>query len=52
MNSPYIYLITNIVNNHKYVGKHNGKRRNYFGSGIALRDAVKNTGKTILYGKS
>lgn len=45
MNSPYIYLIENILNGHKYVGKSNGKRKNYFGSGVAIKNAIEKYGK-------
>ena len=44
----YVYVITNIVNNKKYVGKHVGKpedSKNYFGSGIAIKNAIKKYGK-------
>lgn len=53
MNSPYIYLIENLINGNKYVGKSSGRSKNYFGSGVALNDAIKKYGrenfkKTIL----
>ena len=44
----YIYVITNILNNKKYVGKHVGKPEdspNYFGSGIAINNAIEKYGK-------
>lgn len=46
MNTPYIYLIENQLNGHKYIGKHSGTGRNYFGSGTALQNAVKKYGKS------
>ena len=47
----YIYLIENTVNGKRYVGQHtlvkNGvlKSKDYFGSGVALQEAVKKYGK-------
>lgn len=44
----YIYLITNKINNKKYVGKCEklpNKTNNYFGSGIAIKSAIKKYGK-------
>ena len=42
-----IYQITNKINNKIYVGKHQTENMNdgYFGSGIALRNAIKKYGK-------
>lgn len=45
MNSPYIYIIENRINGHKYVGKCSSNMKNYFGSGVALADAIKKYGK-------
>lgn len=42
---PYIYLTINLINNKKYIGQHNGKKKNYIGSGIALKKAIKKYGK-------
>lgn len=43
----YIYKVTNIINNHYYIGKHstNNIDDGYFGSGFALRKAFKKYGK-------
>lgn len=43
----YIYRITNIVNNKIYIGKHSSKslENNYYGSGIAIRKAIKKYGR-------
>ena len=42
-----VYKITNIINNKIYIGKHQtlDLEDNYFGSGKALKDAVKKYGK-------
>lgn len=40
-----VYVTTNLVNGKKYIGKHNGKRPNYFGSGLAIKSALKKYGK-------
>jgi hypothetical protein len=39
----YFYIITNIVNNKTYYGS--GSKKNYFGSGTALRSAISKYGK-------
>jgi group I intron endonuclease len=43
----YIYKITNILNGKIYVGKHSCNKidNNYFGSGIAIKKAIKKYGK-------
>lgn len=43
----YIYKITNLVNGKVYVGKHTCKSINnsYFGSGVAIKKAIKKYGK-------
>jgi hypothetical protein len=44
----YIYKITNIINKKIYIGKKKGNpkdSKNYFGSGIAIKDAIKKYGK-------
>jgi group I intron endonuclease len=44
----YIYLITNKINNKKYIGKCEklpNKTNYYFGSGIAIKSAIKKYGK-------
>lgn len=40
-----IYKITNLINNKIYVGKDIRNNPNYFGSGIAIRNAIKKYGK-------
>lgn len=41
----YIYLTTNLVNNRKYIGKQlDENKKNYLGSGIALKNAIKKYG--------
>lgn len=45
MNSSYIYIITNQINGHKYVGQSSGGSDKYFGSGIALKKAIQKYGK-------
>lgn len=46
----YVYMITNLINDRKYIGvstKCNEKnKKEYFGSGIAIKDAIKKYGKT------
>ena len=43
----YIYIITNNINGKQYIGKHSTflKKDKYFGSGVALRNAIKKHGK-------
>jgi group I intron endonuclease len=41
----YIYKTTNLLNGKIYVGFHNGKRKNYFGSGTLLTKEIKEHGK-------
>jgi group I intron endonuclease len=42
----YIYIVENTINNKKYVGKKTGKfDKNYYGSGIIVRQAIKKYGK-------
>lgn len=45
MNSPYIYVITNQINGHKYVGQSSRGLDTYFGSGTALKKAIQKYGK-------
>jgi len=50
----YIYKTTNLINDKKYIGKSNGNKKYYLGSGILLRQAIKKYGssnfkKEILY---
>lgn len=41
----HIYKITNKINGKWYIGKHNGKNLNYFGSGKLLKQALEKYGK-------
>lgn len=41
----YIYKITNTINGKWYIGKHNGKDPNYFGSGKLLKQAIAKYGR-------
>lgn len=43
----YIYLVTNTINNKKYIGKHKSKSFDhlYFGSGKLIKEALKTYGK-------
>lgn len=43
----YIYLLVDKRNDKKYVGKHNGKKENYFTSGIIPNRIIKKFGKEI-----
>lgn len=45
LNRGYIYLTRNNINYKYYVGSHNGKCNYYYGSGIALKKAIKKYGK-------
>ena len=40
----YIYKTTNLINNKHYIGKHNGKKPRYMGSGVILQQAFKKYG--------
>ena len=42
----YIYKTTNLINNKKYIGKSNGNKPNYLGSGILLKQAIRKYGKS------
>lgn len=46
-NMGYIYLLTDIRNEKKYVGKHNGNNKNYFSGGIIPNKIIKKYGKEI-----
>jgi len=39
--NPYIYCITNLITRERYVGQHNGRNKNYMGSGNLLLEAYK-----------
>lgn len=43
----YVYRITNLINNKKYIGKHSSEtiENSYYGSGIAVKQAIKKHGK-------
>ena len=42
----FIYMTTNLINGHKYIGKHHGELNDsYLGSGLLLKQAVKKYGK-------
>lgn len=43
----YVYKITNLVNGKKYIGKHSSLTvlNDYYGSGIAIKEAIKKYGK-------
>lgn len=50
----YVYRWTNKINGHMYIGSHNGKKKNYIGSGLTFLKAVKKYGienfdREILY---
>ena len=50
----YIYKITNKTNGKWYIGSHEGYRKNYMGSGVALNNAyqkygIENFTKEILF---
>ena len=45
MTSMVIYKIVNLINGKIYVGQNNGKRKNYFGSGKLLKQAILKHGK-------
>lgn len=50
----YVYLWTNLINGHQYIGSHNGKNPDYITSGIRIRKAMlkyglENFERTILY---
>ena len=42
----YVYQITNLINNKKYIGKHSGELDDlYFGSGNSIKEAISKYGK-------
>lgn len=45
MKKPNIYLITDLRNGMRYVGKHNGKRNSYFSGGKIVNAIIKKHGK-------
>jgi hypothetical protein len=40
-----IYKTTNLINGKFYIGKDKNNNKNYFGSGVAIRDSIKKYGK-------
>lgn len=40
-----IYLTTNLINNKKYIGRDSLNRKNYYGGGKAIKNAIKKYGK-------
>lgn len=45
MSKPYIYKTINLINNKIYIGKSNGNRKNYKGSGKLIKQAFKKYGR-------
>jgi len=45
----YVYLITNLINKKKYIGMHQSEEfdEKYYGSGVLIKEAVKEYGKEI-----
>jgi len=41
-----IYLTTNLLNGRKYIGMSNGKNKDYVGSGILIKKAIKKYGRS------
>lgn len=41
----FVYITTNLINGKKYLGKHNGKNKNYLGSGTLLKKAIEKYGR-------
>jgi len=41
----FVYITTNLINGKKYLGKHNGTKPNYLGSGKLLKHAIEKYGK-------
>ena len=44
-----VYMTVNKLNGKAYIGKYSGSRKNYIGSGIALRKAIKKYGEKNFY---
>ena len=40
----FIYKTTNLINGKIYIGKYKGNRKNYLGSGVILKKAIKKYG--------
>lgn len=54
LGTGYVYLWTNLINGRMYIGSHNGRKKNYIGSGRLFRLAIakygiKNFARIILY---
>ena len=46
MKQYYIYMVTNLITNQKYIGKHYGELDDsYYGSGRLLKQAIQDYGK-------
>jgi len=45
----YVYCTTNRITHKFYIGSHCGSKRNYLGSGVALRSALKKYGRHNFY---
>lgn len=41
----FVYISENLINGKKYIGSHNGNKKEYYGSGILISKAIKKYGK-------